>query len=771
MKIVELKKRVPKFFVVPLLILFIFSIYSGVTKFIEKEDYNYTRAYLKFTVKSSALIHELQKERGYSNGYVSSDANSFKAELKQQRKLTDIEIKNLKLFIDTFNTKNYNFSFKEPVQELLNSFEKIQGYRKEIDDCTISSEELMEFYTNKIDNLFALIENIYTISHDGKLPTAIQPYLLLIQINEKAGKERALLNKIFGQEKLSNKEFYKFGELVSAQKIYIEQFKKIAEKEHVNLLNTYLDKKIFQEVDLEREKLYSKNRKNKILSDIKSYIGYGGIIHNFKNYLLYGDEKYANHVKKQYSHLTKAIDIYRDFENISKEEDEQLKIIELVFYDYMQGLVKVNKARSNDISKIDKSIEVESYQAIKAIDYLSNHVHSSQYTWFEHATNRMNLLKEVENRLANDLDIFMLDHNKVLFIRLVVEIIILFIILVVIVLSLTMLRELIESRNMLNRAQVSTKSGSFEYYVEDNVIFWSDAHYELLKVQKNKYKPTMESFIEFVHPDDRYIIKKSMEKANSSGDIVIYEHRIIRSDNKEIVVKSSIEVIKRNILDKPLIYVGTITDITIAKKLEQEIIDTQKDIIYTMGNIGETRSLETGKHVERVARYSELLYKLHGGTDEQADLLKMASPMHDIGKVGIPDNILNKPASLSFEEWEVMKTHAYIGYDLLKNSDRDILKLAATVALTHHEKYDGSGYPKGLVAKNIPIAGRITAMADVFDALDNDRCYKKAWKLEDTLAYMKDQKGKHFDPKLVELFFENLEKFLEIRDECKEEED
>ena len=183
-----------------------------------------------------------------------------------------------------------------------------------------------------------------------------------------------------------------------------------------------------------------------------------------------------------------------------------------------------------------------------------------------------------------------------------------------------------------------------------------------------------------------------------------------------------------------------------------------------MGAIGETRSKETGLHVKRVAEYSYLLAILCGLNKQEASLLKQASPMHDIGKVGIADNILNKPGKLTKEEFEIMKTHAGLGYEMLKHSQRPILKASAIVAHTHHEKWDGSGYPKGLSGENIPIFGRITAVADVFDALGHDRVYKKAWKLEDILSLLDEEKGKHFDPKIASLFIENLDDFLKIRD-------
>jgi response regulator RpfG family c-di-GMP phosphodiesterase len=163
-----------------------------------------------------------------------------------------------------------------------------------------------------------------------------------------------------------------------------------------------------------------------------------------------------------------------------------------------------------------------------------------------------------------------------------------------------------------------------------------------------------------------------------------------------------------------------------------------------------------------------LFARLLGLSEDEASLLKQASPMHDIGKVGIPDSILKKPSKLTNEEFEIMKTHCLIGYDMLKHSDRPILKASAEVALTHHEKYDGTGYPYGIAGEDIPIFGRITALADVFDALGNDRVYKKAWQLDEILELFKQQRAKHFDPVLIDLFFDNLDMFLKVREEFKD---
>lgn len=199
-------------------------------------------------------------------------------------------------------------------------------------------------------------------------------------------------------------------------------------------------------------------------------------------------------------------------------------------------------------------------------------------------------------------------------------------------------------------------------------------------------------------------------------------------------------------------------------RLNHEIDRTQREIVFTIGAIAETRSKETGYHVKRVAEYSKLFALLYGMGEAEAELLKQASPLHDIGKVGIPDAILNKPGKHTAEEWSIMRTHAELGFEMLKHSETAVLKAGALIAYHHHEKWNGSGYPRGLSGDDIHIYGRITAIADVFDALGSDRCYKKAWPMESILDFMKQERGQHFDPGLVDLLFKHLDQFLSIRE-------
>lgn len=197
-------------------------------------------------------------------------------------------------------------------------------------------------------------------------------------------------------------------------------------------------------------------------------------------------------------------------------------------------------------------------------------------------------------------------------------------------------------------------------------------------------------------------------------------------------------------------------------QLQHEIEDTQREIVYRLSEAVEHRSIETGNHVKRVAFICYELGKAYGLPEEEAERLMFAAPLHDVGKVGIPDGILNKPKKLEGQEWEVMKTHASIGYEILKNSKRSIIQAGAVIAQDHHEKWDGTGYPAGKKGDDIHIYGRIAALADVYDALRHRRCYKSAWSLEQVMAHIDNESGKQFDPKLVEIFKQRVDKLEAI---------
>ena len=198
------------------------------------------------------------------------------------------------------------------------------------------------------------------------------------------------------------------------------------------------------------------------------------------------------------------------------------------------------------------------------------------------------------------------------------------------------------------------------------------------------------------------------------------------------------------------------------EKATAAIHSREQELLFRISRAAEFRDPETGAHIQRMAHYSHLIAGRLGLSVEDRQLILQAAPMHDVGKIGIPDFILLKPAALTTEEFAVMKTHAALGYELLKESESRILQAAATIAISHHEKYDGSGYPYGVVGDAIPLFGRIVAVADVFDALTSERPYKKAWSTERAMDYLRDGAGGHFDPACVDVFIACWDEVLGI---------
>ena len=196
--------------------------------------------------------------------------------------------------------------------------------------------------------------------------------------------------------------------------------------------------------------------------------------------------------------------------------------------------------------------------------------------------------------------------------------------------------------------------------------------------------------------------------------------------------------------------------------------ESEHETLQILGKAAEYKDPETNAHTQRVAHYCKLLANACGLDEKLQDIIFYASPFHDIGKIGIPDRILLKPAKLDVDEYEIMKKHSQIGYEILKGSKSKYLKAGGVIAYNHHEKYDGTGYPNGLKEEQISIYGRITAISDVFDALGSDRYNKKAWKDEDIFTFFKEEKGKHFDPELIDLFFKYQKEFLKIRERYKD---
>ena len=262
----------------------------------------------------------------------------------------------------------------------------------------------------------------------------------------------------------------------------------------------------------------------------------------------------------------------------------------------------------------------------------------------------------------------------------------------------------------------------------------------ITKVIPKKLIDLLEQHNEFFyssHDGDAYL---ACHRSQDMPKNVLYFQGLTQMDN---IQQKLLDIYSRNVL---------VAFENLCLKAEGE--ESQREIVYMLGEAVESRSNETGFHLKRVAELSSILARKMELKETHADLIVQASPLHDLGKIGIPDHILHKPGKLDSEEWELMKKHVNIGYDMMKNSHKKVFKIASLIALEHHERWDGNGYPNNKKADEISIEGRIVAIADVFDALASKRCYKTPWEIEDVFSYMHENAGSQFDPDLIRLLLE-----------------
>ena len=205
-------------------------------------------------------------------------------------------------------------------------------------------------------------------------------------------------------------------------------------------------------------------------------------------------------------------------------------------------------------------------------------------------------------------------------------------------------------------------------------------------------------------------------------------------------------------------------------KSYNDLKEAQLETIYRLAVAAEYRDEDTATHLKRMSNYAAIIAKGMGLSEKEVELILYTSPMHDVGKIGIPDNILFKPGKLTPEEFEVIMNHCVIGVRILSGSKSEMILMAEEIALTHHEKWNGQGYPQGLKRRNIPLVGRITAVADVFDALTTKRPYKSAFPNEKAFSIIREERGSHFDPQVVDVFFQNINDIIEIQQQLQEEE-
>jgi PAS domain S-box-containing protein len=561
------------------------------------------------------------------------------------------------------------------------------------------------------------------------------------------------------------------------------------------------------------------SKKTQIISQIRSHMGYGGMIHAYKDYQLQKDIQYYNEFIKHYDAFLEQIKSYFTFQGITSLERHHLTQLQQSFSSYHYNIqqMHLHNASQESLKHID---ETQILNAMKALDsyfqqqnsktsekmnttieyiyilsiivvlsiifftfYLKNYtekvvmnplvkIEKGLISFFKYLSNQKYSIEPIDIQTNDEFGLMAKSINKN-----------------------------IELTSKLHN-ELTQKNEEFEDLVASygkNVIasktnsqgiitYASDAFIDISGYKKEELLGKPHNIVR--HPDMPKEAFKNMWATIASGNTWQGEVKNQKKNGDFYFVKATISPIFKH--NKIIGYSAIREDITQQKEIVElnrqldvyknhleskvqkatshieelmsEIEETQKEVVFTMGAIGERRSEETGNHVKRVAEYSKLFAVYYGLDEKEAELLKQASPMHDIGKVGIADSILNKPSALTQDEFEKIKEHTTLGYNMLKSSKRTLLQTAAIVANEHHERWDGKGYPNGLKGEEIHLFGRITAIADVFDALGSHRVYKKAWSDEKIFTLFKEERGKQFEPKLVDIFFEHVDEFLAIRD-------
>lgn len=323
-----------------------------------------------------------------------------------------------------------------------------------------------------------------------------------------------------------------------------------------------------------------------------------------------------------------------------------------------------------------------------------------------------------------------------------------------------------------------SKSKKIEFWcknVRDNTLVKEEVAESLDWIEKNNTKIII---LDEINTSDLFLwlekyslsLSKKVPIAVINGDLSSEDKIKLMHFGVKSIIKNDCDIIFKmeieNLLDLSDYKNSTEEKVQLITK---EIQKRELELIESISQAAEFKDPETGAHTKRVGHYSKVIAECLGFNEVFCENILRAAPMHDLGKIGIPDSILLKQGKLTEEEWEVMKRHPQMGYSIATKSGSDVMKMAGEIALTHHEKYNGNGYPKGLREEEIPWSGRIVALADVFDALSTERPYKKPWPLNEIVDEIKRQKGQHFCPKCVDVFLNNIDQFLKIQKDFPDE--
>lgn len=312
----------------------------------------------------------------------------------------------------------------------------------------------------------------------------------------------------------------------------------------------------------------------------------------------------------------------------------------------------------------------------------------------------------------------------------------------------------------LQTAQKITNLGSWKWNILSGIWECSDETYRIFGLEPQSVQPTYEKFLDFVHPEDIQKVQQAIDFSIFTKTLCDLRYRIIVSGKvKYVHGRGSVYYDEK---EEPLYMVGTLYDITESTQAYQELQQKEHETLQILSRTAEYKNAETFNHIKRISSYAVHIAKYLNLSEHEQEILRFAAPLHDIGKVGTPDHILLKPGMLDPTEMKIIHDHTTIGGKILEDAKSVYLQAAYVIALSHHEKYDGSGYPFGLRGDEIPLYGRIVAIADVFDALTSNRPYKTACSFEAAVDFIRSNAGNHFDPELVKLFTHNIEEIYAI---------
>nr|WP_072680269.1 nitrate- and nitrite sensing domain-containing protein [Arcobacter sp. LA11] len=446
---ISLKNKIFLILAIPIVVIVLLSIDLIYTKIKEQNSIKKTKTYLEFSIDSNELLSKLQLERDISLIYLNSYGKEYKNELNSHRNNTKLKIKEIDKFLSSFDEQLHSQNVKKKIDLLKIELKKIDSIRMKVDNISISDDKLSEYYSKLIKTILSFMDNVLNYTNDAALSKKLQAYISIANITEYASLERILLRQIFEKGSFSNNEYYKFSSLVSSQNTFSNIFIKIANLEQISEFKKMQTCKDCKEVEEYRNILFNKSKKNQIISHIRELAGYGGLIHNFKNYVITGDDKYSNKIQKYHTSILRDLNKYRRIKGVTKEEKKLLKKIKNVFDNYMGSMLDVTdyKRDNKSIEEIDSLIEIVDNEAISALSTLSKSMsNADDKTWFDISSKRINYLNALNKKVSKNIKTYIENKNNEINIEFIlISIFVLIILIIVFVISTLMTKKIVNS--------------------------------------------------------------------------------------------------------------------------------------------------------------------------------------------------------------------------------------------------------------------------------------------------------------------------------------